>query len=409
MTALTRPEEFRRAWRVPAAAMVTAFFISFFWYSLGVFIAPLQQAFGWSASVISGWFFFMMITATFIAPFSGRLADRYGVRRLLFICLPLHGAAIALVGLLGPSVPLFYLSAVLVGCFNIAMPALARAVAGCFSSARGLALAIVALGIGFSSTVGPRLIQAVVDRYGWRAGWLFMGALVMVPLPLLYAWLHERRESKSGHVLFPESGLTAREARRRQAFWLIAATGCLWGLTMGCSVHFIPFLTASGLSRAAAANLMVYFGIGAMLGKIVSGTLLDRIHPAYVCSVVFLASAVALASLGLFQARYALAAVFTVGATLGAWITLYYFCAARFFGMRAYGEITNWVAVGYNIGWAVGPVLFALLLESSGAYEVPFLVSAAFSAAGGVCMLLLLRCPAAAPAELPVIHEERTA
>jgi hypothetical protein len=40
---------------------------------------------------------------------------------------------------------------------------------------------------------------------------------------------------------------------------------------------------------------------------------------------------------------------------------------------------------------------------------VPFLVSAAFSAAGGVCMLLLLRCPAAAPAELPMVHEEQTA
>lgn len=402
-------QEFRHAWRVPIAAMTGGFFLSFFWYSFGVFVGPLSTAFGWTASVVSGWFFFVLITTTLVGPLSGRLIDRFGARPFLFICLPLYGAAIASVGLIGNSIALFYLSAVAVGCFNVAMPALTRAVAGWFSSARGVALAMVAMGIGFSAAVSPRLIQAVVDGFGWRAGFLFMGALVFVPLPLLYGWLRERRESKAGTALMPETGLPASEVIRKQAFWLIAAAGLLWGLTLGCSLHFIPFLTASGLNRAAAASLMVYFGVGAMLGKVVSGALLDRIHPGYVCAAAFFSCTLALASLGLRGDRDATGAIFTVGGTLGAWITVYYFCAARFFGMRAYGEVTTWISVAYNIGWAIGPVLFAFLRESSGAYAVPFLVSAVFSAGAGSAMLLLLRWPPLPPEPAMLTHDEKIA
>jgi sugar phosphate permease len=389
--------------------MIAAFFLSFFWYAIGVFVGPLKEAYGWSASVISGWFFFMQITTVLVGPLCGRLIDRFGVRRFLFVCLPMQGVAIACVGLVGRSTWLFYASAVAVGCFNLAMPALARAVAGWYTSARGVALSIVAMGIGFSSTVGPRLIQAVVDHYNWRVGFMFMGALVFVPLPLLYGWLHERRASKSGRPMLPEQGLPAREVIRKLAFWLIAAAAILWGLAIGCSVHLIAFLTASGLTRAAAANTMIYFGIGSMLGKLVSGALFDRIHLGYVCATMFLLSALALASLGLFHDRFATAAIFTVGATLGSWITAYYFCSARFFGMRAYGEVTAWVSMAYNIGWAIGPVLFAALLESYGSYRAPFIATSVFCAGAGLAMLLLIRCPPAPTPEALLDHGEQIA
>jgi hypothetical protein len=69
------------------------------------------------------------------------------------------------------------------------------------------------------------------------------------------------------------------------------------------------------------------------------------------------------------------------------------YLTARYFGMRAYGEIATLFAVGIAIGNGIGPYAISRLRELSGGYETPFLVVAALTGVASVLMALLGRHP----------------
>jgi hypothetical protein len=61
--------------------------------------------------------------------------------------------------------------------------------------------------------------------------------------------------------------------------------------------------------------------------------------------------------------------------------------------MRAYGEIATLFAVGIAVGNGIGPYAISRLRETSGGYEVPFLVVATLTGIAASLMALLSRHP----------------
>jgi predicted MFS family arabinose efflux permease len=89
---------------------------------------------------------------------------------------------------------------------------------------------------------------------GWRIGFVFMGAMTLLPLPAAFLWLHERRETAGRTPVPPETGYQMLEVLRLRAFWLIGLGGLLYFLCyMGVQFSLVPFLTDRGMSRANAA------------------------------------------------------------------------------------------------------------------------------------------------------------
>ncbi|MES2158678.1 MAG: MFS transporter [Pseudomonadota bacterium] len=77
-------------------------------YSLGLFVKPLQAEFGWSRAAVSGAATFQQFGIFLSAPIIGRLADRIGARTIAiasYIATPLALIALAQAG---PSIPAWY-------------------------------------------------------------------------------------------------------------------------------------------------------------------------------------------------------------------------------------------------------------------------------------------------------------
>ena len=111
---------------------------SLIFYSLGVFVAPLQSAFGWSRGDITSAMIYSSAGLVLAAPVLGWLIDRAGERRIALTSIPCFAAVLYALSLLEGNLAGFYacffLAAVL-GCGTT--PILyTRAVASHFDRAR---------------------------------------------------------------------------------------------------------------------------------------------------------------------------------------------------------------------------------------------------------------------------------
>lgn len=113
-------------------------------FTLGVFLKPLSEAFGWSRAELRATSMCLSIGAGLSAPFIGRLADRLDLRRIAL--LSLVAMSVAFLGLtqLNGDIRMLYLGIVLLALFGCGTSPLiwAYAVTTWFDDARGLAVGL---------------------------------------------------------------------------------------------------------------------------------------------------------------------------------------------------------------------------------------------------------------------------
>ena len=205
MPQLTAGQEWRVNWLLVASAMAGLSFGAIPSATLGLFMDPLQQEFGWTrAQIMSG----QMIAATIgviCAPLIGAAVDRFGPRRLGIAAGFVVPVCFALFGLTTDNIWVWRgLWAVYAVSTILLQPAIwTAAVTGFFTKGRGFALACVLCGSGFSSIVMPPFTYWAIETYGWRAGFAAIGgfwAALVIPLTLLFLTSVRDRDRKSGEA-----------------------------------------------------------------------------------------------------------------------------------------------------------------------------------------------------------------
>ena len=375
-TPLTATEEIRRYWRPLLAAMLGLGFsggASLYWF--GVVISPLSKEFGWSMATLSGWSFLVHLTTNVFAPFSGSLVDRIGARAMALRSIPLVTFGFVLVGLTMHASWMLFLGAFVVGLSNSALTAFTRTIHTWFNAGRGIALGIAYSGAGVTAIVGPRITLYVVDTYGWRAGFVFMGLMTLLPFPAIYFWLRERRHATGVKAPPPESGYPMFAVLKMPPFWFIAVGGILYYISYhGVQFSLIPFLTDGGMTREQAASNAGLMGVFILTGKLVSGPIFDRLRAPFVLAFLLLVDATAIASLAHFQHVGALFALAVIGFDHGAMMNGVSFNVARYFGVKFFAGIFGLISLMFGFS-AIGSLLFGRLWDIFHSYVVPLYVS----------------------------------
>ena len=140
--------EWRSFWFLPFAAALGYSTSVIHVYSLGPFIEPLQQAFGWSRAQASlGISISSLISAIFCIPI-GMLVDRVGPRRVGLIGVLLMLSAFALLGTTTGGIANWVLLWIIVAFATLWVQATVwtSAVASRFEASRGIAFAITLSG-----------------------------------------------------------------------------------------------------------------------------------------------------------------------------------------------------------------------------------------------------------------------
>ena len=349
-------------------------------YTLGLFIKPLNQEFGWDRASISAAGGVAAIFSAITIPFVGSLIDRWGVRTVLLPVVIFCASSVALIALTSKSVFVFMLLFAITGILGSGQGPLgyAKCVSAWFDDRRGLALGITMSGIGLGAALVPQYAQFLIGNLGWRAAYVGLGLLTLiVAFPAVFLFIREPAKAKTEaagvQAQSPASqdrlpDLEVWEVLGGRQFWLIAGALLLVStVTQGLVVHTVPLLTDKGYSPESAATLMVAVGLSTMAGRLLSGYLVDRIFAPFIAAFFFL-----LPCLGIYlldSTVSPVAGIISLGLASGTEIDMIGFLTSRYFGMKRFGQLYGYLFASFVVGSAIGPFMMGLAFERLHSYE----------------------------------------
>src|SRR5580658_1317351 len=261
-------------------------------YTFGLFLKPLTASFGWHREATSAGFSIAALTVAAASPGLGFLLDRFRPRSIILPCIVVFSAAYASLALLTPHLLHFYLTFFVIGLVGngTAYIAYSRAISTWFNRRRGFALSIMLAGSALGAMVLPVLAQAVITHLGWRAAYLILGLLAFaVGFPLTAAFVRERPVAQQNQDVSTELGEPVGRALKTPAFWIIAATVCLYAISVnGAIAHLSALLTDRGVSAAGASYSVSIIGATSLIGRLMTGVFLDRFFGPRVSQIMLL-------------------------------------------------------------------------------------------------------------------------
>src|ERR1700709_2456782 len=148
----------------------------------GVFIAPLQQEFGWSTAEISSALSIRFILFGLMAPFPAALLNRSGPRNVTLSALLIVASALVASLAMTKIWQLMLLWGVVIG-IGTGMTALvfgATVAARWFSARRGLVVGILTARVATGQLIFPPPLASLTERMGWRIALTLIGAMLGV-------------------------------------------------------------------------------------------------------------------------------------------------------------------------------------------------------------------------------------
>jgi MFS family permease len=356
-------------------------------YSLGTFIEPLQKQFGWNRTEISFGLTIFGLVMAIGGPPVGAVLDRVGSRRMALTGLIASGAAFAAFSLASGSLTQWFSLWVVfsVCALMIKSTVWSAATSSVFNTSRGLALATMLSGSAVGQTLSPLIANALITGHGWRAaygwigfGWAGIGA-VLVALMFFDARALDKRTSSAAVVSTPLPGLTIREACRDSRIIRIAVANLLMATaSSGVTVHLVPLIAETGVTRAVAVQIAASAGIAALVGKFLTGWLLDRVEGSFIPFGSYAIGGVGhLLLLNLLGTKFALtAAAMCLGFSGGAGLQVSTYLISRYGGLRNFGAIFGTIASAMLAGTACGPLIAGYIHDRTGSYTRLLLIAA---------------------------------
>lgn len=185
-----------------------------------------------------------------------------------------------------------------------------------------------------------------------------------------------------------------REALSDRRFWGMAIGIFSIGLGLvGIHLHTMPMLTDMGASQSSAAHAIFFYGFGILLGRVVTGVLLDRFFAPFVAGGLFILPPLGFALFHFFGLPFAPVLMLMVGLATGAEADALGYLTSRYFGLKAYSEIFSWLYGALALGAAGSPLLLGYLFDRFGDYQEGLIVASVLCLFSSVLFLTLGRYP----------------
>ena len=375
-------------WRI----VVGAFFLNFagigiIMNTMGVFIKPVTESLGFTRGGFTLYFTISALSMMVMAPVMGKLLERYNIRLIMTVCTAMMATSFALFSQCR-TLTQFYIVAVFLGIGSAGSHIIpvSMMITNWFIDKRGLAMGIVFAATGVGGMIFNPLANWIILNYSWQAAFLTFGlviGLASIPTALFIV-----RAKPADMGLLPyggeaaltrqsaaeQGGLTATKAFRTGAFWLLALIILLIAVAnMGVLHHIVPYLTDLGFSSTTATTLMSLHMAMLIFGKVLAGSLADRLGllKSYLMLMVGLMVSIAL----LYGSQWMwVAVVFNIlfGFSIAVRTVLPPLMTARVLGQKHFAVIYGFLNIFTTLGTAVGVPLSGFIYDATKSYYLAF-------------------------------------
>jgi MFS family permease len=343
-------------------------------YTFGLFLKPLSLAFGWHREAVSAGFSIAALTVAAASPGLGFLLDRFGPRRIILPCIAIFSLGYASLALLTPHLMHFYVISFVVGLVGngTAYLGYSRAISTWFYRRRGLALSVMLAGGGCGAMLLPVVAQAAITHYGWRNAYVLLGLLAFcLGFPLTALFVRERPTGEQDSHVSVHVGEPVAKALGTRIFWIIAATVCLYAISVnGAIAHLSALLTDRGVTTQGAAYCVAVIGATGLVGRVLTGIFLDRFFGPRVSQVMLLMTVLGIVLLSVANTLGAgLFAASLIGFSMGSEGDITPYLIGRYFGLKRFSTLYALTWTAYAVGGATGPIVVGRVFDALGSYR----------------------------------------
>lgn len=372
----TKADEWRKYWPTVLTSCLGLSFTTLFVYSAGAFTVPIQHELGWGRSQITFGITVMTICSACMAPVVGTAVDAFGGRLLAIVGIFAYCAAFSLASLVATPVSWWLVCGIVGICGSALNPTVwTSEVTRRFVRSRGLALAFTLSGASIGPAVVPIVASALIGHVGWRLAYvvlpLLWGGVTLALVIPLFGRGGVGRATVQRAARAIDKSARALILSRRYLSIATAATLCAF-VQMAFIISIIPLLRDQGMAARTAAGIAAMVGVAAILGRMTSGFLIDRID-ARIVSGVSMAIPSVTAIILLTNAKSPAAAgvaVVLLGLSLGAELEAATYLTARYLGVRHFGLLLSIIMSCLALATGTGPLFASLIYDHTGSYHL---------------------------------------
>ena len=380
-------------WYIVAAAFVAMAVNYGSRYCFALFVNPMAMDMHWSRSAISFAASIGILSYSIGGILSGRLLDRMAPKWIITIGSLVLGTAFLSMAFVQTPLQFNLMFGVLSGAggsfFGVVV--CNSYVGKWFAKKRGIAIGIASMGIGTGTMILPFIVGPIIKAYGWRAGFVTFGCLVIIAGLTMAQFVMVRTKPEDynllpdGEVRVPvqngkeTNGMIIGTPDRKvqflndSRFWILAFCFSMAVMAeMLAFVHQVAFAIDSGIERLRADVSISIIGLASIAGRYFFGWIGDRLRDAkYAACIGFVAMAIGMFILLQFRTVYGLygcAAFFGFG--YGSIATMMPYLIADRFGSSMLGTIYGMLTFFVVAGASLGPILGGYIYDKMGSYDL---------------------------------------
>ncbi len=355
-------------------------------YSISIFIDTYIKDYGWSRSLISGFYSVATLSAGFMLPFVGRAIDKWGYRKMVTIIPIILGITCLWMSFITQAWMIFagfiFLRLFGQGSMTLMPSAL---VPQWFIKKRGLALSLMGLGVIVSSMLMPPVNNWLLINTSLRFTWQ-VWSLLLIGFMAPIGWIFVRNspelvgllpdgeskcEGDNKEILTQSQASTLevswniQEATKTKTFWLMIFFMMVPSMiNTGLAFHMVSIVGQKGFDSTLSASVLSIMAFVQFPLTFVAGHVLDQVKPNYVKAINFwillLAMMMMLISktpggLIFYAVLHGIFGAFDSVSTAVIW--------PKYFGRKNLASIKGIAMTAVVIGSALGPLPFGLAYD----------------------------------------------
>ena len=144
-------------------------------------------------------------------------------------------------------------------------------------------------GVGVGTSPMPQVASFLLKTLDWREAYIVLGGLTwLIAFPAAF-FVNDLRFGETAIAVPTMAGDDVVLALRSRAFWSTAVAILLVVIALnGAIAHLLALLTDRGMAPGKATSLLIGVGLATILGRLISGFLLDRVFAPHLAAAIFL-------------------------------------------------------------------------------------------------------------------------